>query len=211
VIHQQRLAARLQHRVADDVVEGRLDRLRRERRAVVEGDILAQGEGEFGVVVVGRPGAGQRGVQFAVGRHGQQRVEEVDQEELFLHIDRVAGVERLRLGAEADGERPARRGRGCIGGRRRGRCAGRGAGRQQQAGDDQQRQHKGRPFLQIHANSPQLGDNRRLSLGAPRAQPIIDAAGRESKQRTAHQYFTNLTQRRKGAKNAQKTIFHLAA
>jgi hypothetical protein len=46
-------------------------------------------------------------VQFSIRGNGQQRIEKALQDELFLHVDCIAGVERFRLDRETDVQRPA--------------------------------------------------------------------------------------------------------
>ena len=104
MIGQQRFAAGFKDRFAVDVIEGRLDRFSGERRAVVEGHIIAQGEGELGVIRVRFPVAGEPRVQFAVRGDGQERIKDVHQNELLLHVHGVTRVERFRLDGNAEGE-----------------------------------------------------------------------------------------------------------
>ncbi len=158
MIDEQCLTARFEHSVTHDVVERRLDRSGGEGRAVVEGDILAQGEGKFGEVVVGLPVARQPGMQCAIRRHCQQRVKEVHQDELLLHVDGVARIERFRLGAETDGQDASRGRRDFLADSRRRRW--RRARGQHQAGHDEQCQQNDKTVLYGHANSPQFDDYR---------------------------------------------------
>src|SRR5439155_5855738 len=48
-----------------------------QRRAIVEFDVVAQGEGEFACFVLDTPLRGQRWIELLVGVHRNQRIEDV--------------------------------------------------------------------------------------------------------------------------------------
>jgi len=116
----------------DELVEVRLDRVRVEPLAVVEGDVVAQLEGVDAAVRGHLPRLGQPGDELAVGVPRDERVELVEHQQPGLVLAPLVRVEGERLGLDRPGEPVA------AGGRRgRAAAARRAAGARREGEGDQ--------------------------------------------------------------------------